>query len=92
MIKITTMASLIAVAAMATMSAQTAFAQGGLLDRGKDLLNNSGNSGGTQGALDGVTGVGEDPFNVHGDENFVLHDQDSLGHSSFLSPRADLPA
>jgi hypothetical protein len=51
--KITTIASFIGAAAMATMSAQTAFAQESLLDRGKDLLNNSGTSGGTTGAVSG---------------------------------------
>jgi hypothetical protein len=54
--KIATIASFIAVATAATLTAQAAFAQGGLLERGKDLLNNSGNSSGTQGALGGVTG------------------------------------
>ena len=38
---------------MATMSAQTAFAQESLLDRGKDLLNNSGTTGGATGAVGG---------------------------------------
>ena len=52
----TTIASLIAAAAIATMSAQAAFAQGGLLDRGKDLLNNPGSSGGTTGATGGSIG------------------------------------
>ena len=52
----TTIASFIAAAAIATMSAQAAYAQGGLLDRGKDMMNNPGNSGGTAGALGGATG------------------------------------
>lgn len=51
--KITTIASLIAAAAMATMLTQTAFAQGSLLEQGKDLLNNSGSTGGATGALSG---------------------------------------
>ena len=49
----TTIASFIAAAAMATMSAHPAFAQADLLDRGKDLLNHSGTSGGATGALGG---------------------------------------
>ena len=48
--KIATIASFIAAADMATMSAHTVFAQDSLLDRGKDLLNNSGTSGGYRGA------------------------------------------
>ena len=51
--KTITIASFIAAAAMATMSAHTAFAQESLLDRGKDLLNNSGTTGGTAGAAGG---------------------------------------
>ena len=51
--KFTTIASFIAAAAMAMISAHTAFAQESLLDRGKDLLNNSGTSGGATGALSG---------------------------------------
>ena len=51
--KIATIASLIAAAAMATMLTQTAFAQGSLLEQGKDLLNNSGSTGGATGALSG---------------------------------------
>ena len=38
---------------MATMSAHTVFAQDSLLDRGKDLLNNSGSTSGATGALGG---------------------------------------
>jgi hypothetical protein len=51
--KTTRLASFIVAAAMTTMFAQAAFAQADLLDRGKDLLNNSGSSGGATGALGG---------------------------------------
>ena len=54
--KSTLIASLIAAAAMATMSTQTSFAQGNLLEQGKELLNNQGNSGGAQGALGNMAG------------------------------------
>jgi len=43
---------------MATMSAHTAFAQENLLDRGKDLLNNSGTTGGaTGGSVSKIVGA-----------------------------------
>ena len=53
MTRITTIASFIAAAAIATLSTQAAFAQGSLLDRGKDLMNNSGTTGGAAGAAGG---------------------------------------
>ena len=56
--KFTTIASFIAAAAMATMLAHTAFAQESLLDRGKDLLNNSGtSSGATGGSVSKIVGA-----------------------------------
>src|SRR3954469_7275185 len=54
--KFTVFALSVAAAAMATMPAQSTFAQGTLLERGKDYLNNPGNSGGTGGGLGNVTG------------------------------------
>ena len=41
---------------MTTMSANTTFAQGSLLDRGKDLMNNPGSSGAAAGAAGNATG------------------------------------
>ena len=54
--KITTIASVIAAAVIATFTAQPSFAQGSAMERGKDILNNPGGSGGAAGALGGVTG------------------------------------
>lgn len=56
MTKTTTIASFIAAAAISAMTAQASFAQGSVLERGKDLLNNPGSSGGAAGALGGATG------------------------------------
>ena len=54
--KLTTIASFIAAATLAMMSAPASFAQGSLLDRGKDLINNPGASGTAAGTAGGSVG------------------------------------